>query len=33
MYSVLTYYVMKSYLTHILDKKIRDGNKGCYVIK
>ena len=29
---------MKSYLTHVRDKKIRDGyitwqNKGCYLIK
>ena len=38
MYSALTYDVMKSYLTRVWNKKIRNGyfiigNKGCYVIK
>ena len=37
MYSDLTYDVMKSYLTRVWDKKIRNGNitlekKGCYEI-
>ena len=38
-YSALTYDVMKSYLTRVRDKKIRNGyitldtKLGCYVIK
>ena len=37
MNSALTYDVIKSYLTRVIDKTIRNNyyieNKGCYVIK